>query len=38
MEIRYYIDPETGRPHIEKHGVSEKEAEAVLVRPMEDRP
>ncbi len=36
--IRYYIDPERGRPHIHGHSVSEDEVEAVLRRPGEDRP
>ncbi len=35
--IRYYIDPETGLPHIYNHGVSEDEVEEVLTRPGEDR-
>jgi len=38
MEIRFYIDPETGCPHIENHDVSETEVEDVLLRPGEDRP
>jgi len=38
MNIRFYIDPETGRPHIRGHDVSESEVEAVLSRPGEDRP
>lgn len=38
MNVRYYIDPETGAPHIHKHGVSETEVEDVLARPGEDRP
>jgi hypothetical protein len=35
MKIRYYIDPDTGMPHIHNHGVSEDEAEDVLSRPGE---
>lgn len=35
--IRYYIDPETGLPHIYSHGVTEGEVEEVLARPGEDR-
>ena len=35
--IRYYIDPETGLPHIYNHDVSEEEVEEVLTRPGEDR-
>ena len=37
MQARYYIDNETGRPHIYKHGVSEAEVEYVLCHPGEDR-
>jgi hypothetical protein len=37
MEIRYYIHPETDRPHIWDHGVSEEEVEQVLRSPGEDR-
>jgi len=35
--VRYYIDPETGLPHIYNHDVSEEEVEEVLTRPGEDR-
>lgn len=35
--VRYYIDPEIGLPHIYNHGVSEEEVEEVLARPGEDR-
>lgn len=38
MDVRFYIDPETGLPHIYRHGVAEQEVEDVLARPMEDRP
>jgi len=38
MKMRFYIDPETGRPHIHNHGVDENEAEDVLLKPGEDRP
>ena len=37
MELRFYIDPESGEPHIYQHQVSEREAEDVLRRPIEDR-
>jgi hypothetical protein len=37
MNIRYYIDPETGPPHIYKHNVFENEVEDVLLKPGEDR-
>jgi hypothetical protein len=38
LNIRYYIDPQTGAPHIHNHRVSEDEVEAALARPGEDRP
>lgn len=38
MPIRYYIDPETGQPHIYNHDVSESEVEEILQAPGEDRP
>lgn len=38
MNIRFYLDPETGEAHIRRHGVEEDEAEDVLRRPLEDRP
>jgi hypothetical protein len=38
MHLRFYIDPETGEPHIHKHQVSEAEAEEVLTGAGEDRP
>ena len=38
MEARFYVDPETGEPHIYRHGVAESEVEDVLARPIEDRP
>lgn len=38
MDLRFYTDPETGEPHLHRHGVSEEEAEDVLARPLEDRP
>jgi len=38
MKFRYYIDLESGLPHIYKHDVSEEEAEEVLRNPGEDRP
>jgi len=37
MNIRYYIDPETGFPHIYKHNVFEREVKDVLLKPGEDR-
>ena len=38
MKIRFYIDTATGLPHIHSHGVDEREVEAILARPGEDRP
>ena len=38
MNVRFYLDPETGEPHILRHGVTEEEAQEVLGNPGEDRP
>jgi hypothetical protein len=38
VEIRFYIDPATGEPHIYRHNVDEEEVEDVLRCPGEDRP
>ena len=38
MKIRFYIDPQTGAPHIYNHRVDEDEVEDVLRNPGEDRP
>jgi len=38
LNIRYYIDPETGQPPIYNHDVTESEVEGILARPGEDRP
>ena len=38
MKVRYYMDPETGLPHIYQHSVSEREVEEILEGPGEDRP
>lgn len=38
MKLRFYVDPETGEPHIYRHGVAEHEVEDVLRSPREDRP
>jgi len=35
--VRFYIDPETGLPHIYNHNVTEDEVEEVLAKPGEDR-
>lgn len=37
INIRFYIDPETGKPHIYNHGVQENEVEEILTKPGEDR-
>ena len=37
VKIRFYIDPESGRPHIHRHGVTEAEVAGLLERPLEDR-
>ncbi|MFN2609297.1 MAG: hypothetical protein ABR507_00245 [Actinomycetota bacterium] len=36
MRVRYYIDRESEKPHIHRHGVSELEVEQVLRAPLED--
>jgi hypothetical protein len=36
VEFRYYLNPETGLPHIYDHGVTEGEAEWILTYPGED--
>jgi hypothetical protein len=38
MKIRLYVDPETGLPHVYKHGINEDEVQDVLTHPGEDRP
>jgi hypothetical protein len=38
MHVRFYVDPETGAPHIYKHGIDEEEVMDVLSNPGEDRP
>jgi hypothetical protein len=37
LNPRFFQDPETGEPHIYRHGVTEAEVEDVLNRPFEDR-
>lgn len=37
MNIRFYLDPVTGAPHIYNHGVDVREVEEVLKNPTEDR-
>ena len=38
MQVRYYVDPQTGLPHIYRHDVSELEVEQVLERPDQEDP
>ncbi len=38
MHLRFYINRETGLPHISRHHVEEHEVQEVLARPGEDRP
>ena len=38
MDIRFYVDPESGLPHIFQHDVAEDEVQDVLSNPGEDRP
>ncbi len=38
MEVRYYVNPVAGLPHIYDHGVTEAEVERALNRPGEDGP
>ncbi len=38
MRIRFYLDPDTGLPHIYVHGVNEREVREVLDSAGEDRP
>ena len=38
MDLRFFIDPVSGQPHIFTHHVAESEVEEVLARPLEDRP
>ena len=37
-ELRYFIDPATGQPHIYNHNVDESEVEEVLRRPRKHQP
>jgi hypothetical protein len=38
MNLRFYISPETGLPHIYNHSVKEQEVEDILRFRGEDRP
>jgi hypothetical protein len=38
VDLRFYVDPESGEPHIYNHGVSEEDVQQVLDEPGEERP
>jgi len=38
MKVRFHIDPESGEPHMARHGVSEQDVRDVLARSFEDLP
>ncbi len=38
MNIRFYLVPESGLPHIYDHGITEAEVAWILARPGEDGP
>lgn len=38
MDVRFYVDPSTGMPHIWNHVIEEDEVMDVLEKPGEDRP
>lgn len=38
MQVRFYLDPDSGLPHIYNHGVHEEEVEQVLRGLGEDLP
>lgn len=38
MRIRFYLDPETARPHVENHGVTTQEVTEAFGKRGEDRP
>ena len=38
MQIRFYLDPISGEPHIWRHGVTETEVRQALLARSEDRP
>lgn len=38
MRLRLYVDPESGEPHLARHGLSEGDVREVLERPLEERP
>ena len=38
VNVRFYIDPETGEPHIYSHAIAEDEVEEILRYPGDDMP
>jgi len=38
VDVRFYLDPETGQPHVYGHGITEDEVVDVLLNSGEDRP
>jgi hypothetical protein len=38
LRVRFYIDPETGAPHIHNHHVTEEEVADILSHPLERWP
>jgi hypothetical protein len=38
MQLRFYVDPDTGQPHIYTHGVTEQEVQEILRGDGEDLP
>ena len=36
MNLRHYIDPDTGAPHIHAHNVAESEVRDILGKPLEE--
>lgn len=36
VDLRFYLDPENGEPHIYDHGVTEEEVEEVLANPADE--
>jgi hypothetical protein len=36
VQLRFYLDPETGEPHIYEHDVDEQEVEAILTSAVEE--
>ncbi|MFN0011370.1 MAG: hypothetical protein ACKVS8_06970 [Phycisphaerales bacterium] len=36
VSYRFHLDADTGRPHLESHGVKDFEAVEVIERPMQD--